>query len=121
MKINVNIADLVSDIKKENDAIEKVASVENEEISVSAALSGVKKELSDLEKLASDLSDEVGFDVKIEKSLEKVASDMEGAKSVEAIIKIAQESGNEDLANIAIIADAFADVVIARVSDQLKA
>jgi len=113
--LKVNVGSIVESIKKEGgdatpEEIQKTASV-------SENLGG--REATDLEKMASDLSEEVGFDVSISSEFEKVASDMSGAESVEDIIKIAQESGNEDLANIAKIASAFADVVVSRVEDSL--
>jgi len=112
--IKVNTADLIKGIKKETEAtpaIEKTASL-------SENLGG--RPVSEIEKIASDLSAEVGFEVKLSGELEKVASDMAGATSVDEIVKIAQESGNDDIAHIANIAGSFADVVVARVQDQLK-
>lgn len=117
--VKVNIKSLVADLEKEGGQaapaeVEKTASL-------SEALGGqeAKTEPSEIEKIASDLSEEVGFEVELSAELEKVASDMSDATSVDDIIKIAQESGNEDLANIAMIADSFADVIVARVEDQL--
>lgn len=118
-KLKVNIKSLVADLEKEGG---QAAPVEVEKTaSLSEALGGqsAKPEATDIEKIASDLSEEVGFEVELSAELEKVASDMNDATSVDDIIKIAQESGNEDLANIAKIADSFADVIVARVEDQL--
>ncbi len=110
---SINIAGLMSSLKKESLPVqEKTASI--------ASSLGGQGGSSELEKIANEVSEDIGMEVSFSDEIEKVASDMSSANTVEDIIKIAQDSGNEDLAHLATMAGVFADVIVGRVREHIQ-
>jgi len=107
--------DLIEDLKKESQN--------------STAPYSLKKEASDEPKAMDDDISDLGLEIeKIEikssKNLEKIASTIEQTSSMDELVKVASEIGDNDILNLVKIADALsekvADTVINRVKQELR-
>ena len=118
-KIDIN--GLISDIKAEGgqskkEKMTKVASVV--EAMKGASMSDTEKEAR---AAAEAIEREVGKNLDITTTLEKMAEEMEKAESVDDIVKIASEVGGSEFAYLNKIASAIADVVVADIEKRLNA
>ena len=118
-----NIKELVASVKKE----QAEAGIAPVEIVPSTPLSGMftgreepmVKEASDAQAISDSIADDIGVGtLDISTKIEKVATDMSAATSVDDIIKIASESGNSDLLNLKTIATSMASIVIADIESR---
>ena len=120
MKENINVSDLVASITEETNkksALQKVASLTSK-----MKGSELSKHAEDAKAVAESVSAEIGMSSSpISMQLEKVASEMESASTVEEIIKIAESLDNSDLAHLSTIASKLADVVIADIQNKTQA
>jgi len=123
MKKDINVADLVASVtdeQNEKKALNKTAGL----ASLKERMSGgtLSKHAEDAKVVADAVADEIGVNsLSLSQQLEKVASEMEGANSVEDIIKIASSLDNSDLAHISTISAKMADVVFADLQNKLEA
>ncbi len=118
-----NIRDLVDSVKKEQvDSGLETPSVIVPRTSLGAALigqEGIVKEASEAQAISDDIAKDIGVDtLEVSTRIEKIAEDMSKATSVDEIIKIASESGNNDLLNLKTIATAMASVVVADIESR---
>ena len=118
-----NIKDLVASVKKE----QVESGIETgvvPQTSLSGMFSGrandtMVKEASDAQAISDEIAKDIGVDtLEVSQKIEKIAEDMSKADSVEAIIKIASESGNNDLLNLKTIATSLASVVVADIESR---
>ena len=115
-----NIESLIADIKKEG-PIEGVTQVglQVPRSGIYGAKGDIVKEASIAASLADDIASELGVDsLAISSKLEKVASEMRAATTVEDIEKIASEAGNNDLLNLHTIASSLSSIVIADIENR---
>ena len=121
MKKELNVADLVASVTKETEEkkmIKKTAGLP----SLKSRMSGseISKTAEDARNVADGIASEIGVDsLPLSEQLEKVASEMEGAKTTEDILKIASALDNSDLAHISTIASKITDVVMADLANKL--
>lgn len=119
-----NIEALVASVKKEQvSAGLEVGNKAVPDTSLSRMFTGAKdpmvKEASDAQEISDAIAEEIGVNtLEISKKIEKVASEMAEADSVEEIIKIANDSGNSDLLNLKTIANSMASIVIADIESR---
>jgi len=116
-----DISGIVGQIKEELTAkeIEKKASVLGG-MTEKVAGKSLEKTASEANSTAVELEAETGRKLELSSELEKIASDMEHAESVDEIIKIAEEYGNSDIGNLAVLARSIADVVVEDISERLS-
>jgi len=117
---NIGISDLVASVKQEvenKEPIEKVASV-------SQVMSGngfVGKTESELNRIQKDFAKEIGSEnVELTPKLQKIASEMEEAETVDDIVKIAEEFGGSEFGDLGKIASIITDIVISEIEDKIK-
>lgn len=104
----LNIKDIIADLKEEiENPMAKVASQEAQEPSV---------EDVDL----SDLGFEITTKQQVSEGLQKIASALDKTDTLEELVKVAEEAGNTDIADLVKIADAIADRIALRVVEQIK-
>ena len=118
-----NIEALVASVKQEQVASGLETTTSNVP---STPLSGMFSGRNDMTKEASEaqsISDAIAEDIgvgtlEVSQKIEKIATDMSKANSVDEIIKIANESGNSDLLNLKTIANSMASIVIADIESR---
>ena len=82
--------------------------------------SEISKTAEDAQHVADGVASEIGMStLPLSDQLEKVAAEMENAKTTDDIIKIASALDNSDLAHISTIASKITDVVMADLQNKL--
>ena len=116
-----NIQDLVASVKQEQVAsgIETPTSNVPRSALSGMAESGIVKEASDAQGISDAIADDLGVDTfEVSQEIEKIATEMRSATTVDEIIKIASESGNNDLLNLKTIATSMANIVVADIESR---
>ena len=107
---NIRLDDFISNLENERPVIglSKEASL-NEDVNINK------------EDYLSDLQIEnVSFTKKTSENLEKIASVLDRTPTIEELIKVAEEAGNSDIANLVKIADSLGDRIAERIIDRIK-
>jgi len=122
---NLNISSLVASIEAEGTSpMQAPRSQLGEKLAARAEATRanepeLSKVASEAEDMAAILANSIGLDtMSIASQLQKTASDMSEAESLEEIVKIASDLGNTDLANISTIANKITDVVCAQIESR---
>ncbi len=118
-----NIESLIADIKKEGpiEGVTQVGLQVPRTLLGNGANTDMVKEASAAASLSDEIAQDLGVDsLAISSKLEKVASKMREATTVEEIEKIASESGNNDLLNIHTIAASLSAIVIADIENRQR-
>ncbi len=113
-----NIEELVASVKQEQVefGLEPETKVPSTFLGRTAAENrgSMTKEASEAQVISDEIAKDIGVDsLEVSAKLEKIATEMSEAKDVDAIIKIASESGNNDLLNLKVIATSLSSIVIA--------
>ena len=105
-----------------------------ERLSIQDVISDLKEEIQNpMNKIANeqdanspedvDLSD-LGFEIKTKQqtseSLQKIASALDKTDTLEELVKVAEEAGNTDIADLVKIADAIADRIALRIVEKIN-
>ncbi len=119
---SVNIADIVASVSKEKE--EKVNETKIEKrASLASAISGksVSEKSVEIEKIAEEVSSAIGKEsVTLSEDLEKLASTIDEATTAEDIVKLAEDTGNKDLANLSKVASKITDVILSELETQIE-
>ncbi len=112
-----NIKDLVASVKQE----QRESGVEPSGLVPKTSLGrtpSIVKEAAEAQDISDAIAKDIGVDFEVSEKIEKIATEMKEADGVDAIIKIASESGNNDLLNLKTIATSLASVVIADIESR---
>ena len=112
-----NIEELVASVKQE----QRESGVEPSGLVPKTSLGRVPsmvKEASAAQDISDAIAEDIGVNFEVSKKIEKIATEMSGANTVDDIIKIASESGNNDLLNLKTIATSLASVVVADIESR---
>ena len=104
----MKIDELIQDVKQ---------SIHNEDIQKEA--SEIKNNVQDVD--LSDLGLDIQSSLQPSEALKKIASELDTIGTVDELVKVAEEAGNADLANLVKIAEVIGDKIADRVISRINA
>ena len=104
----MKIEELIQDVKQ---------SIHTEEISKEA--SEIKEVNQDVD--LSDLGLDIQSRLQPSEALQKIASELDTVHTIDELVKVAEEAGNADLANLVKIAEVIGDKIADRVISRINA
>ena len=104
----MKIEELIQDVKQ---------SIHTEEIQKEASEIKDTKQNVDL----SDLGLDIQSNLQPSEALQKIASELETVNTMDELVKVAEEAGNADLANLVKIAEVIGDKIADRVISKINA
>ena len=104
----MKIEELIQDVKQ---------SIHTEEIQKEASEIKDTKQNVDL----SDLGLDIQSNLQPSEALQKIASELETVNTMDELVKVAEEAGNADLANLVKIAEVIGDKIADRVISRINA
>jgi hypothetical protein len=118
---NISVASILESVKAEGKKIEMEKTASSKSLVNMVSGASVSKQAEEANSVAAKVADEVGVEsISLSADLEKFASEIDGAETSSDIIKIAEDVGNSDLANLSKVASKITGVIFEEIESRLS-